>query len=228
MYNCDTIFRVAFGLAVLSATHAFATTITPVDATASSAYDVRYPRNTINGNALTGNVCGNDQATMWESSIGQVPAYIAFKLGGQFDLTGTHVWNYNESHAGAPPALWAAFGAKDVTILVSSMAAPDPTNASHWKSVSYAYNGVPATTFQMAPGAASTNYTGEDYTFTASKARWVLFNIASNFAGDYSTVGVGLSQVRFDGVAATPEPSMLMLTATSLISLVVYAWRRRK
>ena len=142
-------------------------------------------------------------------------AYITYDLGANYNLTGMHVWNYNNDY------LAYDRGSDHVIVSVTSVANPGPGD---WTTVSYTYGGNPATQFVQASGVGS--YTGETYGLTYSNVRMVKFDITDTFSG--ATPGyVGLAEVRFIG-SATPEPSTIVLLATGLIGLLAYAWRKRK
>ena len=130
------------------------------------------------------------------------PWDITFDLEGNYDLSSLKVWNWNE--AGSITA-----GAKDMEILVAS-------------SVGGAFTPVATVALAQAPG--NTSYFGEDFALTgADDVRLVKFNITSNHG--YASSLMGLSEVRFDGVAAVPEPSSAALLGLGGLALIL---RRRK
>ena len=79
-----------------------AVVIDPISATATSNYPGRPDANTINGSGLSGvgpvtsQTHDNDFNNMWLSNNTQTPT-IVWDLGANYyNLTGFHMWNYNE------------------------------------------------------------------------------------------------------------------------------------
>lgn len=233
MCNRGMIYAVILSLTTLGGTCVFADiVITPTHILgASSDFTTGADRSaihTIDGSGLTAGTPWATHSTdangvAWMTNGTQfsptdpLPAYIVFDLGGNYDLTGTHVWNYNES-AGNDYQL---LGAKDVTISVATSV------GGAFTPVAFTYLGNPATQFQMATGAAT--YAGETYGLTANNVAAVRFDIASDW-GNWYYQEAGLSEVKFIGSVhtVTPEPSTLVLVATGIIGLLCYAWRKRK
>ena len=80
----------------------------------SSQHGNRSASNTINKSGLTDGMHDTDWATAWmtDGPTDALPNHITYDLGGNYNLTGFHLWNYNESGG--------AYGAKDVEIHVAS------------------------------------------------------------------------------------------------------------
>jgi len=126
-----------------------------------------------------------------------------FDLGGVFDLTGMHVWNGNEN---------TSRGIKDLDVLFSTTS---PTTG---------FSGLQS--FALGQASGLNSYTGESVSFSSDpQARWVRFNVGSNFDNAISTVQ--LSEVRFT-TTAVPEPSSFVMLGTLICGLAVYRRRRSK
>jgi hypothetical protein len=80
----------------------------------SSQHGNRSASNTINKSGLTDGMHDTDWATAWmtDGPTDALPNHITYDLGGNYDLTGFHLWNYNESYG--------VYGGKDVEIHVAS------------------------------------------------------------------------------------------------------------
>lgn len=207
------IMLLAFALPARSAT------ITPTNATASSWYTgttARVPTKTIDSSGLNGNGAHDSNAdlSMWLSN-GNVDndgmPDITWDLGDVYTVTGLHLWNYNPADSNP---LWRS-GVKETTILTSMTGAAG------------SYTALPGTfTFTGAPGADG--YLGEDYSLPTFSARYVKFDIISNFGGldqfpDIIRKAVGISEIRFQG-GTVPEPASLSLVA---LAASVLGLRRR-
>lgn len=155
---------------------------------------------------ITGCVgCQNSDDGMW--------GHIVFDLGGVYDISQFHVWNYNEG----ANATTLGRGANAVTVHVSESNTLTGLSAT---GVGITTLSSP-TAFAIASGVsgdAGTNYTA------AFRARYVRFDILSNHGGDDRFVG--LSEVRFDGTFV-PEPGTAALAVLGLLS-VFGLTRRRK
>jgi len=126
-----------------------------------------------------------------------LPAHVTFDLGGVFELTGIHVWNYNE----AALALYRR-GAKHVRISVSPSLDPD-----EFVELSTIDGGF---AFPMADGTAAYRGFLVDLDTVLDPAplqrvRMIRFEILANHALELNDACTGLSEVRFFGrTAETP------------------------
>ena len=204
------IVLVAFGLTV-SAVQATETLVQPTDATASSADSSRPATDAIDGSGLsdttiveTGDAIpaiypshNTDSGDMWRSPNGDdgIGDWIAFELGGAYDLIGFHLWNYNETW-GDDSQIEAERGIQVATVEYST------DNGANWTSLG-------DMTFTQASG--SSDYTGEDYSFPGPivGVTDIRFTVVSNFNNADRS---GISEVRFietDALsgAHTPDPA---------------------
>jgi hypothetical protein len=204
--------------AVLFSSTAFASTITPTDATASSLYVGSYslpasnligvdglgtevanngvpyadPTNT-NVNVLNQSAWNDGGALgMWLSNnqpINEVT--VTFNLGAEYNVSGTDIWNYNQQY-GAPTLIDR--GVQSFTVLASS-------NDTNWSTIgTYTLNEA------QAPFTAQNDYYSEpvqQISFSATDAQYIEFAINSDY-GDSNNVG--LSKVRFEATTV-PEPT---------------------
>jgi hypothetical protein len=147
-----------------------------------------------------------DPSTMWLSNGGITGQYIQFDLGADYanyNLTGFHLWNYNEGTTD-----------RDRGVATGTLAfSNDP---------SFALANIlseQAVTLSEATGAGTD--TGVTYALTSpASAEYVRLTVATNFnASDGYT---GISEIRF--LASVPEPGSLSLIAISAIG----ALRRRR
>ena len=140
---------------------------------------------------------GPDEGGMGPGATGNPPLVadqvVEFDLGANYDLTGAHVWNMNQS--GYPGR-----GVKDVEILVSSAT----TGAF-----------TPLTTTRFAQDTNAPGLVAQVVPFTgATNVRRVRFAIQSAWSGLESEY-VGLSEVRFQGTAAVPATPPILVTNIS-------------
>jgi len=203
---------VAAGLAIPTRAHA-AFIVQPTAATATSQFGTRAPDQAIDGSGLSdvsivntgddepatypSHTSSDQNDTMWlaNDDAGQA---IVFDLGQSFDITGFHVWNYNEKNGLTPR------GANSVDVTFSS------DNVTFGNATNF--------TFDEASGVDS--YVGQDFTLGSTTiAQFVRFEILSNH-GD--TDFTGLSEVRF---TAIPEPASLALIG---LGGLVMALRRQR
>ena len=171
--------------------------------TASSAQAGMGPEKTVDGSGLTGDVHGNDTATMWLST-GTSPNWIQYQFDKVYKLDRLLVWNVNE-----PLESLVGFGAKDVKVEYS-------TEGATWTALA----NVPQ--FSQAPGTAgyAANTT---VNFGAVMAKYVKLTINSNW-GACSPV-VGLSEMRFYYApvqARVPQPAA---GATGVDPRSLLTWR---
>lgn len=132
-------------------------------------------------------------------------AAVTFDLGAGtltgYDLTGFHLWNYNEFWSGGE----SSRGIQTATIEYST------DDGGNWTSLG---NSV------FTQATESSAYAGEDYSFgsTLTGVTDVRFTVVDNWGGDR----VGLSEVRF---VAIPEPASLGLIG--VFSVGTFFIRRR-
>ncbi len=191
----------------------------------SSVYDTRVAEDTINGAGLSGgyHIAAVNGAGSWltDINLSENNPWIIFDLGGNYNLTSLHLWNYNE------PSVQAR-SAKDVDIFTSAAET----------SPSWDLQGT--MTFKKAIGSTD-EYAdpGEEKNIVASNVRLVKLQILNNYydyvypttyeAGevyDYNAV-TGIGEIRFTGTLV-PEPSGIALVVCGLLGLLAYAWRRQK
>ncbi|MBI4326800.1 MAG: discoidin domain-containing protein [Chloroflexi bacterium] len=102
---------------------------------------------------------------------------ITFNLGGTYDLKATRIWNYNE---GGP---FPIYGAKAIEVSVSA------DNVT--------FTAVATITPKQADGTVA--QLAQDFPTAATGVRYVRLQLLDHFGGDR----IGLSEVRFEGVATT-------------------------
>ena len=210
------ISPLVLGLSLLSASFVDASLISPTGVTASSALTSfnRRAITTIDGSGLTGggaaDTHGNSvSGTMWTSNgtldnrgtpaVEDFDPEITFDLGGLYDVNTVRVWNYNEN-------TFTRFGANSVEIFAGETLG---TLAS-------------AGTFVFVEGDSSMVMPAQNISVSFTKVQFIKFDVLTNhdgavFDGSGTIRGVdgrsltGLSEVRFDGTAAIPEPSTTAL-----------------
>lgn len=150
---------------------------------------------------LSGNV-GTDQiSNQW----------IMFDLGQTYDLRGMHLWNYNETN----PGDLTNRATEDIRLSFATTlnSFGDPTDPNWSAPMDMTLIRPPG-----SPNTLNSDYTGETYGFPDVEARYVLFDIQSNYGSTY----VGLAEVRF----LTPEPAKSLLLAIG--AMTVFLRRRRR
>ncbi len=161
-----------------------------------------------------------ESSTMWMTAglyAADNNPSITYNLGSAYNVSTLRVWNYDEY-------LSQQLGAKDVEVY----AGLDVNQLTLRGAIQLA----------EAPGDSSTvaqNFTALDL----SNVQYVKLAIGSNwdgavFDGTGAVVGadgrglVGLSEVRFEGTSAVPEPSTLVLFGVAVASMLFYGWRKRR
>ena len=206
-------------LALLSSASAVqADVITPVSVVASDTFDLfgQYKaENLINGSGLDSNGLHNrDFAAMWMTNLGVAQAQLTFDLGAEYQLGSADIWQYN--FADPYPVNSSHIintvdrGVKDFAILIS-------TDGVDYTEV---FNGTMLRA-NGDPVAAQT------FSFSGA-ARYVKFDIFNNYAEGtiYDPYATGLSEVRFNSLAAVPEPASWAMMIGGF-ALAGYAMRRR-
>lgn len=176
----------------------------PVAATAQGNYGDRAPGCTIDGSgmspvpAMDVHAATAGTATskaMWLSN-GTLDTWIAFDLGEEREITGFHLWNYNE-YAGNSTK-WQNRGIKTAEVYVGTTM---PANGGAYSSAGAAWGTlVQNMTFVRAPSTGA--YIGEDYQFnTPVRGRYFQFKVTGSYAGaspsNYSDNYTGISEIKF-------------------------------
>lgn len=115
--------------------------------------------------------------------------WISFDLGAAYNVTGFHLWNYNNENINS------IRGAKEVAITYSA-------DGTVWTN---------SATLDLIKATSGYGYTGDDYSLTPLVARYVKFQVNSNYGDTNNLAGIG--EVRF---IAVPEPAALGLLAAGL------------
>ncbi len=168
----------------------------------------RDPADIVNGSGLAGGLHNVTPGNMWLSTgtgFGGVDPdpFVMFDLGDVYNVSGFHVWNYNEVGA------FSTRGVNAVSIEYGNTAALGSTLAG-------------ISNFAQAPGA--NGYAGEAFdSFAPFEARFIKFDIDTNH-GDVNSF-YGLSEVQFSGVLASLE-QILGVTATASSELTAGVFNR--
>jgi hypothetical protein len=202
---------------------------TEITVTASSSYTGRGPENTINGSGLSGTfpdeIHGKDVTTMWMTVQNDLPdAWIQFDLRNVYNLGSLKIWNYGQAGQ-------ESRGIKVVDIWVSTLSAPgDPEGgyAGEWTLL--------MADRQFFKGDSVNPDDGflldfEEILKATVQARYVRFEIDSNFSTNQSQKYVGLSEIQFnavDAVNAVPEPATMLLLGSGLIGVGAFVRRKFK
>lgn len=201
-----------------------ATIVQPTAARASTSFSGYFATDTRNGSGLSSTTIvetgdpvpttwpthDTDQLsghTQWLSNTGTPSTqWIMFDLGQSYQLGSMHIWNWNDNRS-----ITRGINSVDVRFATSlTVAFGSATNTNP------GWGAATTTTFAQATGL--TSYTGEDKSFTAVTARYVLFDVNSNY-GDAQYVG--LAETRF---ILVPEPSAALLSGLGALLLL----RRRR
>jgi hypothetical protein len=166
--------------------------LSPISATASSQMAGASAARAVDHAGLTlpvhsGSAHSTDWTQMWLSNAEASPT-IRFDLGGEYDLTGMHVWNYNQL-AGSTNLTGRGIRTADVWASATGLGDPG-TQPAEWTLL--------ADDLQFAQATGNAGYRGDDYVFAGGQAsRFVLLNDVANFDGGTYT---GLSEIRFAGL----------------------------
>ena len=201
------------------ASSATAAVITGESATASTTrYDGAgnfQAAHAVDDSGLSGGLHDEGQPShMWlshHSSFESVDTdpWFRIDLGGVYDITSFHVWNYDENFGGR------ANGLQNVDIYYSTSNASVGTADSFLAS--YVFPNADDTL--VNPGGGDFHISGDDFSATLT-ARYIYLDINSNYGG----AAYGLSEIQFTGTAV-PEPSSVLLLT---IGSVLVGWRFRR
>jgi hypothetical protein len=190
--------------------------ITPTDVTASSVLSTSFlAGNLIDDSGLSGTdphaitdthaAVSSSAKNSWASVVGTVesptlPATLVFDLGGTFDVTDLHIWQYAFN-----PVSGNTNNSKDITVEFST--------------------GGVAGTFGSGVNIQLTQWTAveaaQNFAVTPVSANAVRFTITTLHAG----VVAGLGEVKFSVV---PEPHSLAISAICLLGLGMVRRRRNR
>ena len=182
--------------------------VSPVAATAQSYYspDDRSPSHTVDGAGMSPAIANdvrfatawiNPAREMWLSN-GTKDTWIAFDLGEEREITGFHLWNYNEYSNDSNRGKWQNRSIKTADVYVGTTM---PANGGSYANAGAAWGTfVESMTFARAPSSGS--YTGEDYAFSSPvRGRYFQFKVTSSYAGtppsNYSDNYVGIAEIVF-------------------------------
>lgn len=159
----------------------------------------------VDGSGLSGSPAGHaatdTSGNSWQTISQTGSGDIRFDLGKVCQLTNVHVWNLNFA------APYNGRGANQVTISTS-------TNGSTWNIEG---------TYTFTPASGVANDLGFDINPAGwHTARYVDFQILSNFGGADNAGHVGLSEVQFS--AATEIPAPIRISGLSYMNQTVTLW----
>lgn len=149
---------------------------------------------------------GGAGAAFWDGYASNVDdKVVTYTFATAVNITGGHFWQYGGDDASR--------SLKNADIYVS--------NTDVWEN--YTLAGTLAGYSQPT----GTQDTGQDFslTNTAANVRYIQLRNLTNWSG-LTTGFCGFGEIRF--VGTVPEPGTLILTATGLLGLLAYAWRKRK
>ena len=213
------LFAVASAAAVFGWTGANAAVLTPVSVQATSTFPFfgQYsPEDLINGSGLTDEgLHDSNYDNMWLTDQSDQQAQLTFDLGGTFDLSSVDIWQFNFG-TNTPVISTLDRGVKQFRVLLSM-------TGDNFAEV---FSG----TLQRSPDGSP--IAAQSFGI-AGTARYVMIDILNNYAqGTFAEndTGSGLSEVRFQGVAAAdvPEPAALGSLFVGLGLLGVSINRRRR
>ena len=178
-------------------------TITVTASSQSNEFSI--PENTVNGSGLDENGAhGIASETMWFTGTVDLDPWIQYEFDAVNKLDTMKVWNSNSA---AEMAI--GWGIKDLEIAYS-------VDGENWE--------VLADTTQFSRGPGSTTYdTPDEIAFGGVPAKYVRFNIASNWGG--ILMSYSLSEVQFNIIPAqarTPDPAD---GATDVLPNAIVSWR---
>jgi len=137
--------------------------------------------------------------TSWATAETSLPFNIDFDLGGLFDLTNVHIWNY--SHV----PFYVGRDTKDINLFLST----DGQNWGSATSVALTQNASPAESVQ-------------NFALTGA-AQYVRLQVVTPWGCAWAGCETGLGEVRFTTSTVIPEPSAYLLFALGLAGL---GWTR--
>jgi hypothetical protein len=174
-----------------------AATITPVSVQASSTYFTYDKDNLINDSGLVGGLHDTTFSNMWLNNAEGAAGTLTFDLGSFYTLSSAAIWQYNATCCG----LDRGVNGFDIYRSFNNIA----------------FDLVGSFSLSQSPGGLIAS---QNVAFSTT-GRYIRFVITSNH-GD--TEYTGLSEVKFDGTTAVPEPATLLLLGTGLAAAGV---RRR-
>lgn len=127
------------------------------------------------------------------------PYTLTFDLGANYDLSEVLFWNWNFPNN-------RSAGVRTMEILVATTVGGTTSSLG---------------TVNPAMGPGTAGYVGESFPVNVSNVREVKFVITEGygFGGAGASTLIGIAEVRFDGVAAIPEPSSLALLGLGGLAL---------
>lgn len=201
------------GAAVLLGSPTLAAEIAPVSVEASSTFFTYNVNALIDGSGL--NADGLHDGTfsnMWMTDLGEPQGQLEFDLGGVYTIDAADIWQYNFG-TNTPVISTLDRGVNSFRIL-TSLDGDD-------------FDEVFSGNMTRAPG--DTLVAAQTFAMGGVTARFVRFDLLTNFAGGTiyeDEYPVGLSEVRFQGMAAVPEPATWALLILGF-GLTGAAMRRR-